>query len=369
MTFNTAGSTDGSGLPGVIQDGPAPSDSGNPASKPASPAAGAAPAKDAPASPAPEGEATPADAADATEPTGDVPAGEETPAEDAEPLTLAGKTFKSKTDAENYVKAQDGRVKALTGRIGEYASSANAWMTYGKQLESQLALKNGQPAGEPGNAQPTTTDPAPKTAPSDPNAWLDGLNWDFYEQLAREQGPQYAGFWLAEKIAERQDRMLEERLAARFAPIDQREQLEALQHKTSTLFSGIAAKVDDAGNPLYPELHTQDQEAGKALVDIWATLPDALRYTERGVVLAIGEFRLQRGVPPRPAAGTASGASQPVLTGLRKQQAAGSTAITGEGTPRSAGKGSAGADINRAIREAGLPVGHENADTRLGFYA
>ena len=376
MTLD-AGGTEGGGLPGVIESGPAPEAPSRPAAAPsASPAPsdkGAEPGKGKPAGPTPEGEAT-SPTEDAPEIPGDEPAVKEDEAEAEEPFTLAGKTFKSVPEAENYIKAQDGRVKALTGRIGEYASSAVSWQTYGEglhveneSLRAELAkLKGGAPTGEQGNAKAPTTAAHPE-APTDPNGWLDGLNWQFYGQLAKDEGPEFAGYWLAEKIAARMDSVLEERMAAKFGPIEQREQAQAHQSKVEGLFTGMARKVDDAGAPIYPELLTQDAEQGKALVEIWASLPPEIRDSEDGVEIAVAKYRMRHGAPRAAAeAGTASGASRSIADRIRRSQAANATTLTGDGTPRPGAPGSAGADLNRRIREAGSQVQSE-AGVLLGF--
>lgn len=364
MTLD-AGGTDSGGLPGVIPDGPAPS---IPSKAPASSGGSAAPPAST-ATPPLEGEAGAIPQGTETQPIGNEPTGDETESQDAQPLTLAGKTYKNHAEAENYIKAQDGRVKALTGRIGEYASSANAWMEYAKAREADVTrLRSGAPAGAPGNVQTPAAEPTAK-APTDPNGWLDGLDWGFYAQLSKDQGAEYAGYWLAKQIANRSEQMLNERLDERFKPIEERGQVEQIVQQTHGLFSTVAARLDESGAPIYPELASEDPAVGKAVVDIWATLPREVQLSERGVVLAIAEYRLQNGGPPRPAAGTASGASGQVLDSIQTAQATGAQTLTGTGTPRPAatGRGAVEADFKRQIREAGVPkVG--DGDTRLGFY-
>lgn len=350
----------------MIPDGPA---TPFPSKAPASSGGGAAAVPGAPASPSPEGAAP---GAAEPEPIGTEPTGNETDPQAAQPLTLDGKTFKTHAEAENFVKAQNGRVKALTGRIGEYASSANAWMEYARTQEAEAnRLRGGaQPSSAPGNA-PTSTPESTASRPADPNQWIDGLDWQFYGQLAKEQGPEYAGYWLAQRIAERQDAILNERLDARFKPYEENTAIETTVRQTHGFFDAVASRGDESGTPLYPELlEGTPPEVWKGVMDIWATLPPEIQLSERGVVLAIAEYRLQHGNPPRrAAAGTASGASVPVLESIRQAQAAGAQTLTGDGTPRPAANPRAGAeaDFRRQIREAGNPkVG--DGDTRLGFY-
>lgn len=367
MTFSS--DSYGDGLPGVVPDGgPSVPAAGNPASAaaPASasptPAAGAT--TDATATPTPAGEASAPIDGSAPEPTGaETPAGQETPAESAQPFSFAGKTYKSQAEAENFLRTQSGRVDALTKRTADYASLTHAWMEYAKGLEAR-ANGSAPAQGNPGVAKGGPTE---QSKPADPNEWLDGLDWEFYGRLAKQEGPEDAAFWLARQLAERQERILDERLNAKFAPIEQDRERHELTTRTQTVFEAVALRTGDDGSYLFPELASEDPAVGQAILDIWKTLPRDLQLTERGVVLAIAEYRLANGGPPRPAdAGTANGASRSASQIVREAQRTAAQPVTGSGMPRPADEGvTAEAKVRRSIREAAQP---RSSDGRfLGF--
>jgi hypothetical protein len=358
MTFSSEPS--GGGLPGVMPDGPSPAVAAAQASASAPAPAVATAAPGTPAPPSPAGEAgAPIDGTAA--PTGTEPTGSEVPADpNAPPFTFAGKQYVTQAEAENFLRTQTGRVDALTKRTGEYASLTNAWMEYANGLQKQLdAAKGGQPPAQ-GNSSTAA-------APDSPNAWIDGLDWAFYAQLSKENGAEYAGHWLAQQLTERNDKHVEKLLEERFKPIaTERRQQEEYQ-RVSTTFEAAAARTDASGAPLYPELTTADEAVGQVVFDIWKSLPEQVRNTERGVVLAIAEYRLQNGGPPRPAAGTAGGASPSPSQVLRAQEGAASQVVNGTGAPRPASSAamSAEARVRQQIRDAGVPRAVEGRS--LGF--
>lgn len=360
MTFS-GGESSGGGLPGVMPDGPAPSAPSTPAA--AAPSPGSAVPPGPPATPTPAGAAgAPADDA-GVPPTGEPPAGEAPVEGDAQPYTFDGKQYKSQADFENFVRSQNGRVSAQAKQLGEYASVSKAWIEYADSLkaENDRLKAGGSAPPTQGNSSPTTPD-----QPAAPQG-LDGLDWEFYAQLSKEQGPEYAAYWLAQRLDERAEARLNERLDAVEKP-RQAEQQAAAQHaKTAAAFDAVATKVDASGQPLYPELMSEDEAVANGVMGIWKSLPRELQLTERGVVLAIGEYRMANGgVPPRPA-GAANGASPSPSQVVRDAQATAAQPVSGSGTPRPAPAGPATAEarIRQSIREAGIPRSAGNVS--LGF--
>lgn len=265
---------------------------------------------------------------------------------------LAGKSYQSRDLAENYVRTIEGRARHTAQLIPQYDHAIEAWQGYAKTLEAENArLKSGRPAAQP---QPGAASTQP-TDPADIRSQLDGLQWEEYERILNDQGPQFAGYWLAEQTAQLVDKRVEAALSKRdqrYQPLLQSDAAAQAGEKATSLFNGVASQLQsDGATPIYPELVSPNPEVAREIVQIWVETAKRI-----GAKAAMSEIEVHRAVLEyrhrHPSAPAAAGASQPVLDRMRAEADASASVVSGSGVPRPAA-GVPGNDMVRRIAEAG----------------
>lgn len=291
--------------------------------------------------------------------------------------------FDSREAAEQNFKSLRGMHRAVEkkaeeagGRASENARVAHAWKAEADRLRAEIeALRTGRPAaggerpqnlGRPSNgqAQPTPAvarggegaDPA-----AEAKAFRESIDWEFYHELYEQQGPQAAQWWLTDKfeahLAEREGRLLKQ-IEQRFQPFQEQQARTQELHAAADVFERMASFKDQAGDAYYPELG--DQAAVEAIARTWNQMgmPPDLKFSERGVHLAILEFRFWRDRQSGAADAGPGAHLQPSRDGggqpaPRAAETPEPPVLTGSGTPRPAAAGEdQSTQLTRRIREA-----------------
>lgn len=279
-------------------------------------------------------------------------AGDEPPSEpEPGPFKFAGRSFKTPEDAEKWLersrKSAEGRIKAeakraqkeLEAREKAAIESAHAWKAE--------AERRAQPQDKPA-AAPT------KEPEKDP---LESLDWRSVRKLAEDEGLDaalYHGFSQFKKLMEAE---VDKRLEARTKPFEQDRQAQQLQsYVTNLVHSNAELKYEegpDAGKPVYPEL--SDADAIPEIVRIWQTLPPQVMATDRGIHIAVVEYRdHKRQSAPRTKAPAPNGAPD-----VHKSVAANPPppeSLNGGGVPRQNENEDRAARFKREFVEVGAPV-------------
>lgn len=293
--------------------------------------------------------------------------------EAAEPFTFAGRSWGSQAEAEQHLtridanlRTQQRLVSDLQRTAREAISVATAWQQHGAQAGVQQGQQPGRGAEPAAPEQPWYQDPQV-------------LDLDFVRRLADEQGIDTALLHFAQTAdkvyTERFSKLLDDRLS----PILMEREAGRVYQGAMGAFQAVADDVDGAGQPAYPELHSQDPATHEAIVRIWRQMGRAgLEMGDDGVRVAVLKFRraVAAGQLPPPSAAAApvvplapsAPSAARVVRNLAGQAAGTSQVLSGTGTPRPAtpGESDPAARLKASLRQAGRPVVDRNG-FNLGF--
>jgi hypothetical protein len=278
-------------------------------------------------------------------------------------VKFAGGEFDTMEHAEQSFRTLRGMHKGVLAKEGEARTRAWELHEHLNRAQARIADLEGQLRG--GKAGATQTQPAAQPGATD--APTGGIDWELFASIqaeAQKAGkPEVAIKWLTQQQEALYQKKLEALTKQLREPQERQEATEKVQREAYTLADTLAARVLADGTPLYPELRdaAMAEGVGRAWIAAGFKPEDAL--TERGLVAAIGLYRMQNpsGQPTTPAVPSATPPATPAAPAIPAAPAAPDPASLAD-----AGIDGSGAPYDRPpLEESGLPP--EIAAVRQAF--